>query len=102
MSIPTEYGGGALALVERAEAANAERARAGQPARFAAADVDALRAVATPAEHHGGRLSVNPPPRLNSPAARRPAAPPATAQRPGVAAPSTAPAKAYSSNLSEQ
>ncbi|MBQ0887788.1 hypothetical protein KBZ94_23125 [Streptomyces sp. RM72] len=57
-----DVGRSAQALVERAEAANAQRARAGQPARFAAVDVDALRAIATLAEHHGGRLAVTLPP----------------------------------------
>ncbi|MFD8525524.1 hypothetical protein ACFV2D_36910 [Streptomyces capillispiralis] len=45
-----DVGSGALTPVGRAEAANAERARAGRPVRLAAADVDALRSVvATPA-----------------------------------------------------
>ncbi|MFI8952185.1 hypothetical protein ACIGO6_37570 [Streptomyces sp. NPDC053750] len=57
-----DVGRSALALVERAEAANAQRARVGLPARFAAADVDALRAVASLADHHGGRLAVTLPP----------------------------------------
>ncbi|MFF6862376.1 hypothetical protein [Streptomyces ardesiacus] len=66
-----DVGRSALALVERAEAANARRARGGQPARFASVDVDALRAVATLAEHHGGRLAVTLPPGLTHPASRR-------------------------------
>ncbi|GGL83342.1 hypothetical protein GCM10010095_80190 [Streptomyces anthocyanicus] len=66
-----DVGRSALDLVERAEAANAQRARAGQPARFAAVDVDALRAVATLAEHHGGRLAVTLPTGPTHPASRR-------------------------------
>ncbi|WP_108989985.1 hypothetical protein [Streptomyces coelicoflavus] len=66
-----DVGRSALALVERAEATNAQRARAGQPARFAAVDVDALRAIATMAEHHSGRLAVTLPPGLTRPAFRR-------------------------------
>ncbi len=66
-----DVGRSALALVERAEAANAQRAQAGQPARFADDDVDALRAVATLAEHHGGRLAVTLPPSVTHPASRR-------------------------------
>ncbi|CAM5458950.1 hypothetical protein STENM327S_08178 [Streptomyces tendae] len=57
-----DVGRSAQALVERAEAANAQRARAGQPARFAAVYVDALRTIATLAEHHGGRFAVTLPP----------------------------------------
>ncbi|MFJ3025984.1 hypothetical protein ACIPH4_34215 [Streptomyces tendae] len=66
-----DVGRSALDLVERAEAANARRAQAGQPVRFAAADVDALRAVATLAEHHGGRLAVTLPPGLTLPGSHR-------------------------------
>ncbi|WP_186779826.1 hypothetical protein [Streptomyces salinarius] len=86
-----DVGRSALALVERAEAANAQRARAGQPARFAAVDVDALRAVATLAEHHGGRLAVTLPPGLTSPAPCRTSGPQRAAPSPRAVTPSTSP-----------
>jgi hypothetical protein len=84
-----DVGRSAQALVERAEAANAQRARAGQPARFATADVDALRAIATLAEHHGGRLAVTLPPGLTGPAPRRTPGPQRAAPAPRSVAPST-------------
>ncbi|MFH9575597.1 hypothetical protein ACH4MG_34295 [Streptomyces sp. NPDC017454] len=84
-----DVGRSAHTLVERAEAANAQRAMAGQPARFATADVDALRAVATLAEHHGGRLAVTLPPGLTGHAARRSAGPQAAASSPEAIAPTT-------------
>lgn len=77
----------AQVLVERAEAANADRAQTGQQPRFAAADVDALRAVATRAEHHGGRLAVTLPPGLAGRAAPAASASPVAVSRPKVAAP---------------
>ncbi|GAA0925010.1 hypothetical protein GCM10009549_45840 [Streptomyces thermoalcalitolerans] len=95
-----DVGRSAQALVERAEAANAERARAGQPPRFAEADVDALRAVATLAEHHGGRLAVTLPPGLTGSAARRAAAPQVAAPRPKVAASAAPPATTGSPGMS--
>lgn len=86
-----DVGRSALALAERAEAANAQRARAGQPARFAAVDVDALRTVATLAEHHGGRLAVTLPPGLTSPAPCRASGPQRAAPSPRAVAPPTSP-----------
>lgn len=93
-----DVGRTAQALVERAEAANAARAQAGQSPRFATADVDALRTVATLAEHHGGRLAVTLPPGHAGPGARR-ATPQAVAPRPKVAAP-RAPAATAGSSMS--
>lgn len=84
-----DVGRSALALVERAEATNARRARAGQPVRFATADVDALRTVATLAEHHGGRLAVTLPPGLTRPTLRRTPGLQSAALPPGFAAPTT-------------
>ncbi|MFD5284317.1 hypothetical protein [Streptomyces rubrogriseus] len=84
-----DVGRSALALVERAEAANAQRARAGRPARFAADDVDALRTVATLAEHHGGRLAVTLPHGLTGPAPHRTPGPQRAAPAPRSVAPST-------------
>ncbi|MFJ3310486.1 hypothetical protein ACIPSA_47480 [Streptomyces sp. NPDC086549] len=78
-----DVGRTAQQLVERAAAANAQHAQAGQPPRFAEGDVEALRALATLAEHHGGRLAVTLPPGLTGPAP----APRAAAPRPRVAAP---------------
>ncbi|TLQ38938.1 hypothetical protein [Streptomyces marianii] len=82
-----DVGRNAQALVERAEAANAERAQKGQPPRFADADVSALRTVATLAEHHGGRLAVTLPPGLAGRAVPGTATPAAVVSRPTVAAP---------------
>ncbi|WP_190099826.1 hypothetical protein [Streptomyces griseoflavus] len=67
----SDVGRSAQTLVERAEAANVQRAQAGRPPRFVPADVDALRAVATLADHHGGRLAVTLPPELTRSAFRR-------------------------------
>ncbi|MBH5135019.1 hypothetical protein I3J14_33720 [Streptomyces sp. HB-N217] len=88
-----DVGRSALALVERAEAANARRARAGQPARFTAADVDALRAVATLAEHHSGRLAVTLPPGLTSLRPHRTPGPQRAAPSPRAVAPSASSAR---------
>ncbi|MFE1206226.1 hypothetical protein ACFW5V_31570 [Streptomyces sp. NPDC058762] len=85
-----DVGLSALALVERAQAANAQRARAGQPARFAAVDVDALRTVATLAEHHGGRLAVTLPPGLTSLTPHRTPGPQRAAPSPRAVAPPSA------------
>ncbi|WP_159025186.1 hypothetical protein [Streptomyces sp. MUSC 125] len=83
-----DVGRTAQQLVERAAAANGQHAQAGQPPRFAEGDVEALRALATLAEHHGGRLAVTLPPGLTGPApAPRAAAPQVAAPRPRVAAP---------------
>lgn len=83
-----DVGRTAQQLVERAAAANAQHTQAGQPPRFAEGDVEALRALATLAEHHGGRLAVTLPPGLTGPApAPRAAAPQVAAPRPRVAAP---------------
>ncbi|MET8668113.1 hypothetical protein ABZV87_27725 [Streptomyces tendae] len=86
-----DVGRSALALVERAEAANAQRARAGQPARFAAVDVDALRAIATLAEHHGGRLAVTLPPGLTHTASHRAPGPQRSTSSSRSLAPSSSP-----------
>ncbi|MFJ2566582.1 SNF2-related protein [Streptomyces sp. NPDC087568] len=91
-----EVGRNAQQLVERAEAANAERAQAGQPPRFAPAGVEALRALATLAEYHGGRLAVTLPPGLTGPAAPRAATPQIAAPPPRGATP-TVPAPAAGS-----
>ncbi|MGW5124530.1 SNF2-related protein [Streptomyces sp. NPDC004069] len=85
-----DVGRNAQQLVERAEAANAERAQAGQSPRFAPADVEALRALATLAEHHGGRLAVTLPPGLTGPAAPRAAAPQVASPSLRVATPGAA------------
>ncbi|CAL9373370.1 hypothetical protein SUDANB151_00893 [Streptomyces sp. enrichment culture] len=85
-----DVGRSALALVERAQAANAQRARAGQPARFAAVDVDVLRTVATLAEHHGGRLAVTLPPGLTSLTPHRTPGPQRAAPSPRAVAPPSA------------
>ncbi|MFH8977979.1 hypothetical protein [Streptomyces sp. NPDC017890] len=82
-----DVGRNAQILVERAEAANAQRAMAGQPARFATADVDALRSVATLAEHHGGRLAVTLPPGLTGHALHRMRGPQTAAPSPEAIAP---------------
>ncbi|MFI1568472.1 SNF2-related protein [Streptomyces sp. NPDC020490] len=83
-----DVGRTAQQLVERAAAANVRHAQAGQPPRFAEGDVEALRALATLAEHHGGRLAVTLPPGLTAAApAPRAAAPQVDAPRPRVAAP---------------
>lgn len=66
-----DVGHSAHTLVQRAEAANAERARAGQPPRFASPDLDALRTVATLADHHGSRLTATLPPAVTGPEPRR-------------------------------
>ncbi|MER5182642.1 hypothetical protein ABT009_30545 [Streptomyces sp. NPDC002896] len=95
-----DVGRNAQALVERAEAANAERAKSGQQPRFAAPDVDSLRAVVALAEHHGGRLAVTLPPGLTGPAAPGAAAPQAAPPRPTVAAPVVAAATSGSPSMS--
>ncbi|MEV0982399.1 hypothetical protein [Streptomyces sp. NPDC049915] len=75
-------------LVERAVAANAQHAQAGQPPRFAVGDVEALRALATLAERHGGRLAVTLPPGITGPApVPRAAAPQVATPRTRVATP---------------